>query len=90
MLNVYNSGYSCGSCTSYICNIITCDGGCGYSCFNFGRCLYDIYVHICCNISCDLEYCLIYFSGLYDGYNNNNDNTESSNHSNISTNIVIV
>jgi hypothetical protein len=87
--NVYNSGYSCGYCSSYICNIITCDCGCGYYCFNVGRCLYDICVHICCNITCDFEYCLIYFSGWYDGYNNNNT-TESSIHINISTNDVIV
>jgi hypothetical protein len=75
MLNVYNFGYSCGLCTSYICNLINTDGCCWCcwtSCFNMGKCLHEMYVEICCTTTtCDYEYCLMYCSGCYDGYNNN-------------------
>ena len=71
--NFYNVGYSCGICTSYVCDIINCNGCCCWSsCFDFGKCLYEIYIDLCCNTQCDYEYCLMYCSGCYDGYSDPN------------------
>lgn len=81
MLNesVYNFGYSCGLCTSYICNLINSEWCCccWNSCFNIGKCLYEMYVEICCNTTCDYEYCLMYCSGCYDGYNNTSEQSDN-------------
>jgi hypothetical protein len=74
---IYCLGYKCGMCMSYMYDIVCCTGCCqNCSLFNIGRGIYDIGTCICFNCTCDYEYCLMYCSGCYDGFNNNPESSE--------------
>lgn len=70
---VYDSGYIGGTCMSFFYNIICCYGCSGSSSFNIGQGIYDLCGGLCCNWTCDYEYCLLYCAGCYDGVHRNSD-----------------
>lgn len=79
---LYGTGYTCGSCISLVYGICCCEWCYECSLFNTGRCIYDICVCVCCNWTCDYEYCLIYCSGVYDGLTNKTEPTDHVNNMN--------
>jgi hypothetical protein len=78
---IYGAGYTCGVCIYHMYNILCCTWCEGCTLFNIGRNMYDICICLCCDWTCDYEYCLMYCSGCYDGLNNTerNSNTENNN-----------